>query len=193
MNKIDSEDAQLSLEKWDDRHIEELALIANNKKISGNMADRFPSPYTLDDAVAWIQEMKSNPQRHAWAIEFGSKLAGGISLVPRTGPLKHCSGIVYWLGEQYWGLGLATESVRRALAFAFQVEQIVRVETTVFEWNLASIRVLEKCGFVREGTLRASFMKDGRIVDRHLYAALNTENKKRVESSNPAWASAFKR
>ncbi|MCP3653506.1 MULTISPECIES: GNAT family N-acetyltransferase [Herbaspirillum] len=182
MKNISPENAPLSLEKWDDRHIEELALIANNKNISGNMADRFPSPYKFDDAVAWIHEMKSHPHRHAWAIEFNGRLAGGISLVPRSGSLKHCSGIVYWLGEQYWGLGLATESVRRVLAFAFDVEQFVRVETTVFEWNLASIRVLEKCGFVREGTLRASFMKNGRIVDRHLYAALNTENKKRFET-----------
>ena len=47
---------------------------------------------------------------------------------------------------------------------------LVRLESWVFEWNPASMRVLEKCGFVREGVLRASAIKDGQLIDRAMYA-----------------------
>jgi len=50
---------------------------------------------------------------------------------------------------------------------------LIRLEAPVFEWNLASMRVLEKCGFVQEGVLRASAVKDGRVIDRVLYALVD--------------------
>jgi RimJ/RimL family protein N-acetyltransferase len=46
----------------------------------------------------------------------------------------------------------------------------LRLEAHVFEWNPASMRVLEKCGFVREGVLRRSIFKDGQVIDQILYA-----------------------
>jgi [ribosomal protein S5]-alanine N-acetyltransferase len=48
----------------------------------------------------------------------------------------------------------------------------VRLEAPVFAWNPASMRVLEKIGFEREGTLRKSVYKDGQIIDCMLYALL---------------------
>jgi RimJ/RimL family protein N-acetyltransferase len=49
---------------------------------------------------------------------------------------------------------------------------LVRLEAPVFEWNPASMRVLEKCGFVREGVLRRSIFKDGQLIDGVLYARI---------------------
>jgi RimJ/RimL family protein N-acetyltransferase len=48
----------------------------------------------------------------------------------------------------------------------------VRLEAPVFEWNRASMRVLEKCGFVREGLLRRSIFKDNEVIDSVLYARI---------------------
>ena len=47
------------------------------------------------------------------------------------------------------------------------------LESPVFEWNPASMRVLEKCGFTREAVLRASVAKDGQIIDSVLYAFID--------------------
>ena len=49
---------------------------------------------------------------------------------------------------------------------------LVRIDAAVFAWNPASMRVLEKCGFVREGVLRRSIFKDGQLIDSVLYARI---------------------
>jgi RimJ/RimL family protein N-acetyltransferase len=61
-------------------------------------------------------------------------------------------------------------AVRATAEFALSQLDLVRLEAPVFEWNPASMRVLEKCGFVREGVLRKSVVKDGKIIDAVIYA-----------------------
>lgn len=63
-----------------------------------------------------------------------------------------------------------TEVVRATSDFAMHNFDLVRLEAPVFEWNPASMRVLEKCGFVREGVRRRSVFKDGKIIDAVVYA-----------------------
>ena len=76
----------------------------------------------------------------------------------------------YWLGEPYWGRGIATAAARAMVGFAFSAFPWVRLEAGVFEWNQASMRVLKKAGFEREGVLRQSVRKDGQFLDRVMYA-----------------------
>jgi ribosomal-protein-alanine N-acetyltransferase len=52
---------------------------------------------------------------------------------------------------------------------------LCRLEASVFAWNPASMRVLEKCGFEREGISQASVFKDGQLIDRVVYAYVNLE------------------
>jgi RimJ/RimL family protein N-acetyltransferase len=63
-----------------------------------------------------------------------------------------------------------TAAVRGTVDYIFSQFDLVRLEAPVFEWNPASMRVLEKCGFVREGVMRRSVEKDGQIIDAALYA-----------------------
>ena len=63
-----------------------------------------------------------------------------------------------------------TAAVRAMSDHAFSPLGFCRIETPVFAWNPASMRVLEKCGFVREGVLRQSVFKDGELIDSVLYA-----------------------
>ena len=57
-------------------------------------------------------------------------------------------------------------------SYALEHFDLMRLESPVFEWNPASMRVLEKCGFQREGVLRKSISKDGQIIDAVLYARI---------------------
>ena len=60
--------------------------------------------------------------------------------------------------------------MRAVTSFAFEAHGLVRLYAGVFEWNPASMRVLEKAGYVREGVLRRSAIKDGKVIDQVLYA-----------------------
>jgi len=63
-----------------------------------------------------------------------------------------------------------TAAVRFTAEYVFEHFDVVRLEASVFEWNPGSMRVLEKSGFVREGVLRRSVLKDGHVIDSVLYA-----------------------
>jgi RimJ/RimL family protein N-acetyltransferase len=78
--------------------------------------------------------------------------------------------IGYWVGEPFWGRGIATVAVERATAYGFAALSLERIEAPVFDGNLASARVLEKAGYSFEGRLRRSVFKDGRLLDSYLYA-----------------------
>jgi RimJ/RimL family protein N-acetyltransferase len=76
----------------------------------------------------------------------------------------------YWLAEPLWGRGLTTRAVTATSEWAFDSYKIIRVFATAFSHNVASMRVLEKSGFEREGILRRSAIKNGVILDQVLYA-----------------------
>ena len=78
--------------------------------------------------------------------------------------------IGYWLGQPHWGRGIATEALRAVTAEAFKRFEITRLYAVPFADHLASVRVLEKCGYVREGLMRQSAIKEGKIRDQLLFA-----------------------
>jgi RimJ/RimL family protein N-acetyltransferase len=80
------------------------------------------------------------------------------------------SEIGYWLGQDYWGRGLATASLKAVTDYAFEQFDLTRIFAVPFAANAASIRVLEKAGYVLEGHLHRSAIKDGVICDQRLYA-----------------------
>jgi RimJ/RimL family protein N-acetyltransferase len=80
--------------------------------------------------------------------------------------------IGYFLGEPYWGKGIMTKAVNLVCDYAFRELGIIRIDTGVFDFNQASMRVLEKCGFVREAVFRKSVIKRGRICDEVRYAKI---------------------
>ena len=64
-------------------------------------------------------------------------------------------------------------AVKAVVPYAMERLRLVRLESPVFEWNPASMRVLEKCGFTREAVLKASVCKDGQLIDSVLYAFID--------------------
>ena len=142
----------------------------NNFNVWINLTDRFPHPYTLIHAYAWLKQHVGIAPETSFAIEVEGAYAGEIGFLPLQGEHRLCAEIGYWLGEEYWGLGIATEAVRAMTEYLFVKHNLVRLHAHVFEWNSASIRVLEKCGYIREAVLRRSVIKNERIIDEMLYA-----------------------
>ncbi len=131
----------------------------------------FPSPYTPRDADAWIRLNAERDPKADFAIVADGQLAGGIGFHRLSDVHRIGAEIGYWLGERFWGRGIATAACRKLTDFAFEQHGFRRIEAAVFAPNVASCRVLEKCGYVCEGVMKNAVIKRGNIWDAHLYAA----------------------
>lgn len=147
-----------------------IARHANNRKVWLNLRDAFPHPYTTEHAFAWVASNLDVAPVRNFAIEVGGKAIGSIGVSPFSDVHARTAEIGYWIAEDYWGRGIATEAVRAVTEHAFHALGIVRVQAAVFDGNDTSMRVLEKCGYVREGVLAKSVFKDGKLIDSVLYA-----------------------
>ncbi len=154
----------------DDAH--SLAQYANNRNIAKWLRDRFPYPYTMSDARAFLAAVEVLSPRTTFAIATNDEAIGGIGLEFGVDIHRFTAELGYWLGEPFWGQGIMTDAVRHLTAWAFGSLEIYRIYAAVFAGNQASVRVLEKAGFQCEGRLRASVFKDGRVLDQFLYARI---------------------
>jgi RimJ/RimL family protein N-acetyltransferase len=149
-----------------------LARNANNRKIWINVRDRFPSPYTLDDAESWVRHCGRAMPTTDFAIEVDGEAAGGIGVVLHDDVERVSAELGFWLGEDFWGRGVMTDAVSLFVPWAFGQFDLSRIYAHVFFYNGASARVLEKAGFSREGLLRRAVIKEGQIIDEWLYASV---------------------
>jgi ribosomal-protein-alanine N-acetyltransferase len=148
---------------------------ANNQNIAKQLRDRFPYPYTRANAVAFLEHAISVEPPTNFAIEVEGEATGGIGFVCGSDVERYSAEIGYWLGEEYWGRGIATEALLLVTDYAFTMRNLLRLFALPFLDNIGSTRVLEKAGYVREGVLRASSVKYGHPRDQALYARVNPD------------------
>lgn len=170
---IDTNLCQIRSWQWGDEQT--LPLHANNKAIWLNLRDRFPHPYTPADAHQWIESVVGACPETNFAITVGGEAIGGIGLVLHD-DIERCSAEVgYWIGQTYWGRGIVTEALKAFSRYAFGAFDLTRLYAVPFLQNSASLKVLEKAGYQREGIMRRSAIKDGQIVDQALYALVGAD------------------
>ena len=151
---------------------EELARHANNRQVWLQLRDRFPHPYTVEDAHEFIAGARSATPATAFAVTVGDAPVGAIGVMLRD-DVERCSAEVgYWLGEPQWGRGIASCALVGFTRFAFVAYELERLYAVPFASNIASCRVLEKAGYALEGRMRRSAIKDGAVQDQLLYAVL---------------------
>lgn len=151
----------------------QLAELANNKKIWDNVRDYFPHPYSEKNAEEFIQLRSKNDTEEIFAIESNGELCGMVGLIPQKDVYRKSAEIGYWIGEPYWGQGIATRAVGLILSYGFEDQKLIRLYAGVFEYNVASMKVLEKNGFRKEGISKKAIYKNGKIWDEHRYYKLN--------------------
>ncbi len=164
-----------ALRPWRDGDQHDLVGHANNRKVWLGLRDKFPYPYTLTDADAFLDRIRAQNPLTVFAITVEDRPVGGIGLVLGSDVDRISAEIGYWLGEEYWGRGIATIAVRALTSQAFATFELNRLFAIPYADNAASIRVLVKAGYRHEGTLVASAIKDGRIRDQELFAITRTE------------------
>lgn len=161
-----------ALRPWQPTDAASVARHANDRRIWRNVRDRFPHPYTLADADAFLARVCAMQPRTGFAIEVDGEAVGGIGLEPGSDVERRSAEIGFWLGTAFWGRGIMTAAVVATTEHAYQCFDLCRIHAIVFAWNPASMRVLEKAGYQREGVLRKSVSKDDQVIDSVLYAHL---------------------
>ncbi len=137
------------------------------------MRDHLPFPYTEKHAMEFIEHCQGENPQQTFAVEYNGEFAGCVGLVRQTDIYKLTAEIGYWLGEPYWGLGIATKAVELITEYGFNQLGLVRIYTGVFDFNKASQRVLEKAGFKPECVFEKSVFKNGVICDEYRYGLIN--------------------
>ena len=167
------------LRPWRQADIEAVAEAADNPNIAANLRNIFPSPYTLADAKWFVEDCiaQGEARQLMRAIAVNGRAAGSISVSRKDDVYEKSAELGYWLAEDYWGRGIMTEAVRQICREAFDRFDILRIFAEPFAENLGSRRVLEKAGFVCEGTMRKGVYKNGRVQSYCMYALLREELK----------------
>ncbi|WP_349410604.1 GNAT family N-acetyltransferase [Pseudalkalibacillus sp. SCS-8] len=149
--------------------------LCNNYNIYKNTL-YLPYPYAKEDALSWIARHKDqfNADRsYEFAITDKStgELFGAVALT--NNQTFHNGEIAYWIGEEFWGRGFATEASKAMIHFAFHEKDYHKVFARFFKSNPASGRVMQKVGMKEEGILIDHVKKEGRFEDLVYYGLIN--------------------
>ncbi|KAF4829082.1 putative N-acetyltransferase YoaA [Colletotrichum tropicale] len=150
---------------------------ANNVKIAANMRNTFPSPYLLEHAEGWLAMCAKDPG-NSFAIcrvDDGAYV-GNIGVIRGNDVQYRTWDVGYWVAEDYWGNGYASEALPAFCKFCFESNpSLLRLEASAYSSNVASRRVLEKSGWTYEGAKRQAVEKNGQVLDLVLFSILRHE------------------
>lgn len=169
---------RLILRMFTEHDAEVVAAMCNNVKIYQHTL-HIPYPYTKQDALTWIgfhEENRENERMYDLAVtdKLTGQLLGSVGISIHK-PFNH-GELGYWIGEEHWGKGYATEAAEAMIKFAFDEKRLHKVYARCFDSNPASGKVLEKLGLEKEGVLREHVRKDGAYVDLVHYGLISSES-----------------
>jgi len=169
---VELRDGDLVLRPWTEDDVDAMVTGCNDQDVA-RWIPTIPSPYTRDDALAFIRG-EVRPDHLALAIEVGGRVVGGIGLGLNVHEYRGRLG--YWVAADVRRRGICTHALRLLSHYAFVELGLQRVDLITDPENAASQRVAEKVGFRREGVLRAHLRHpDGRIRDSVMFSLLPGE------------------
>ncbi len=127
------------------------------------LLDKYIGAYEKDDYYRWA------------VIEKNSGECIGQIAYFLVDSKNHFAEIEYCIGSRFQCRGYATEATRAVVAYGFEKINLHKVQICTKTINAPSRRVIEKCGFTFEGTLRDFFYMDGAYVGRHYFSMLRSE------------------
>lgn len=166
----------IALRPFRDGDQPDLVRQANNANVARHLRERFPQPYTPQAAEDWIALCRDQSPALNLAITSADRLIGSIGLLPGSDSSRASAEVGYWLGEDHWGRGIATLALHKIVEHGFRtLPDLNRIFAYVDEGHTASLRVLEKNGFRREGHLLGATLKRGELRNLFLYAITRHE------------------
>ncbi len=144
--------------------VPDLASLANNRRIA-EMLMRMPHPYGEAEAMAFIAASDRRESGCVYALT-----------IAETGAFVGCAGLNstarglelgYWIGQPFWGRGLATEAAHALVDLAFRVTRIETLAVSCRVINPVSRRVIHKCGFQYVGQGMMNSLVAGQVPVEH--------------------------
>lgn len=151
-----------------------LAKNADNNNIAQFLTDAFPSPYKLEDAIRFIENINKNNPPNVFGIDYNGEVIGGIGIHLKEDIYRKNAEMGYWLAEPFWGQGIMTKAVEAMVNYGFENFDIHRIYACPFSNNPKSKRVLEKAGMKYEATLKEAVFKNGKFLDQLYYSVIRS-------------------
>lgn len=134
------------------------------------LSARLPQPYTNEAAHWWVNT--GSKIGVAYAIICNEIFVGSISAMPGEFEKQKTAEIGYWVAKPYWGKGIASEALQKFTHSLFVNTDFIRLNASVFEGNLASAKVLQKCGYKLEAVLEKAIYKNGVVFNELHYSKI---------------------
>lgn len=144
---------------------------ADDAELADSVGGSFPHPYTAQDATQFILLNVGRTDSTQLCLTQDDRLIGMMGIVSAFRPSSVFAELGYWTGRSACGQGVTTLALSVYATHLFdRYPALNRLEALTFPHNIASQRVLEKAGFVREAVLKGRARYHGQIVDDFLYA-----------------------
>jgi ribosomal-protein-alanine N-acetyltransferase len=168
---------RLRLRRFDDTDADELfALHSSSRVLRYWDSPPWTDPGRAHRFIAACREMAERGTGARLAVErLDNQAFLGWCSVSRWNPDYRSAALGYCFAEAAWGNGYATEAATALVGWAFDTLELNRVQAETDTRNAASARVLDKLGFVREGTLREDCVVDGDVSDSWVFGLLLRE------------------
>jgi len=148
---------------------------AHSARIHEFVRDLFPHPYRESHAEDFIRKFGGGDPPTQWAITCEDRFCGVIGYHRQEDVYRFSAEIGYWLGESHWGRGLATAAITALTDHIFEQTDILRTYARVFAFNTASMRALEKAGYLREGVSVRHVFKNAQFWDEYGFYRLHPQ------------------
>ncbi len=153
----------LELRKFEARDEELLVSYLNDGELTRFLSSRIPQPYTHDSASWWVKT--GSTIGTVYAIIYNEILVGSISAIPGEFEKQRTAEVGYWVARPYWGRGIASYALAEFTQRVFESTNLIRLYASVFEANVASARVLSKCGYTLDAVLQSAIYKNGSVFN----------------------------
>lgn len=111
---------------------------------------------------------------HRWFLELDKQIVGTVSL-SEINSMMGTAEVGYMVGQAYHGRGIATTALKLWTSMIFEQTDIRKLTAYVAEQNIASIRVLEKVGYKKEGLLREHYIVQNKPTNEIVFGLLRSE------------------
>ena len=160
----------ISLRNWNLEDLSRLVELANNPRIAANMTDGFPSPFTEEAGLQFIERTQKEDPSNIQAICADGLVVGSIGIYKLNDIFRLNAELGYWLGEPYWGKGIMVDAVKLIIDYGYKNWQLERIFARPLGKNNASQKVLEKAGLKFEYRIEKNLIKNGILEDELIYS-----------------------
>jgi RimJ/RimL family protein N-acetyltransferase len=176
MNRKTLETDRLLLRRFDHNDLYDFYEMAKVPEVGTNAG--WKPHESLQESCYILDIFAQSREIYAVVYKENNKVIGSLGIHPDTMRPKvlNVKNIGYVLNKDYWGKGIMTEAVKEVMRYLFEEMGMELLSVAHFVDNSRSGRVIEKCGFKYEGTIRKKFVRfDGKVLDECVYSITRDE------------------